>query len=175
MKSGAELILFADPEMGHLRAEVELGRRLISLNAEISIVVLIPKLPVTDDKLDSFIWSVEVDLSREAENRISLVELPPLDEIPLELTKLKSHVVLVDSLASLYKPIVKKTIKDRQSRCPTTGIVFDMFCSAMVDVAEELGVPSYLFYTSGANMLSMTLHLESLLTKDLPALFQGIC
>ncbi|KAL8160463.1 hypothetical protein V2J09_002000 [Rumex salicifolius] len=174
MNSGAELILFSDPEMGHLLAEVELGRRLISLDAEISIAILIPKLPVPNDKVEAFIKSLNVDLSREPNQRISLIELPPIADIPPESIRIESHVLMVDCLAGLYKPIVKKTIEDRRIRCRTAGIVFDMFCSPMVDVAEELGVPSYLFYSSGANMLTMTLHLESLSTEDLPALYGGL-
>lgn len=174
MDSGAELILFAGPEVGHLLAEVEVSRRLTSLDAQISIAILIPKLPVPNEKLDVFIKSLDADLRRDSNPRISVVELPPLDDVPSELTRPGNHVLLVDSLASLYKPIVKRAVEERRLRVKTAGIVFDMFCTPMVDVAEELGVPSYLFYTSGANMLSLTLKLEWLAPDDLPALFEGM-
>ena len=42
------------------------------------------------------------------------------------------------------------------------AFVVDMFCTAIIDVANELGVPSYVFYTSGASFLSLILHLHPL-------------
>ncbi|CAI0542153.1 unnamed protein product [Linum tenue] len=37
-----------------------------------------------------------------------------------------------------------------------------MFCTSMLDVAEELGVPSYLFFPSGAAFLGFTFHIQTL-------------
>ncbi|RVW60542.1 UDP-glucose flavonoid 3-O-glucosyltransferase 6 [Vitis vinifera] len=42
------------------------------------------------------------------------------------------------------------------------GFVIDMFCTSMIDVANEFGVPSYLFFTSSAAFLGFVLHLQSL-------------
>ncbi|CAI0542158.1 unnamed protein product [Linum tenue] len=42
------------------------------------------------------------------------------------------------------------------------GFVLDMFCTSMLDVAEELGVPSYLFFPSGAAFLGFTFHIQTL-------------
>ncbi|CAI0542145.1 unnamed protein product [Linum tenue] len=37
-----------------------------------------------------------------------------------------------------------------------------MFCTTFIDVADEFGLPSYIFYTSGAGCLNLTLHLQNL-------------
>lgn len=37
-----------------------------------------------------------------------------------------------------------------------------MTCTAMIDVANEFGLPTYVFYASGAFMLGLQLHLQSL-------------
>ncbi|CAI0542191.1 unnamed protein product [Linum tenue] len=43
-----------------------------------------------------------------------------------------------------------------------TGFVLDMFCTSMLDVAEEFGVPSYLFFPSGAAFLGFMFHIQTL-------------
>ncbi|XP_074278829.1 putative UDP-glucose flavonoid 3-O-glucosyltransferase 3 [Silene latifolia] len=64
----------------------------------------------------------------------------------------------------LYKPIVKQAVEDRiRDGFPKPiGFVFDMLYTTMVDVANELGVPSYVFFTSGANLLNLELYAQSL-------------
>nr|POE69049.1 putative udp-glucose flavonoid 3-o-glucosyltransferase 3 [Quercus suber] len=42
------------------------------------------------------------------------------------------------------------------------GFVIDLFCATMVDVANEFGVPTYVFFTASAGFLSLVLHLQSL-------------
>uniref|UniRef100_A0A5B6YPL1 Glycosyltransferase n=1 Tax=Davidia involucrata TaxID=16924 RepID=A0A5B6YPL1_DAVIN len=42
------------------------------------------------------------------------------------------------------------------------GLVVDMFCTSMIDVANEFGVPSYVFFTSSAAFLGLMFHLQSL-------------
>ncbi|KAL3646195.1 hypothetical protein CASFOL_011375 [Castilleja foliolosa] len=38
-----------------------------------------------------------------------------------------------------------------------------MFCTGMIDVANEFNVPTYVFFTSGAAMLGFMLHFQGLL------------
>lgn len=42
------------------------------------------------------------------------------------------------------------------------GFVLDMFCISMIDVANEFSVPSYIFFTSAAAFLALSLHFEAL-------------
>ena len=41
-----------------------------------------------------------------------------------------------------------------------------MFCTTMVDVANEFQVPSYVYYTSSAAYLAFSFHLEQLYTQN---------
>ncbi|KAK9669907.1 hypothetical protein RND81_13G163100, partial [Saponaria officinalis] len=64
----------------------------------------------------------------------------------------------------LHKPLIKCVVEDRvkdESPKPA-GFVFDMFCIALADVANELGAPSYVFLTSGANFLNFVFYVLSL-------------
>lgn len=42
------------------------------------------------------------------------------------------------------------------------GFVLDMFCTSLIDVANEFHVPSYLFYTSNAGVLALGFHVQHL-------------
>lgn len=42
-----------------------------------------------------------------------------------------------------------------------SGVVLDFFCSSFADVATELGLPNYVYLTSGAAMLSLMLYLPT--------------
>ncbi|CAI0397598.1 unnamed protein product [Linum tenue] len=41
------------------------------------------------------------------------------------------------------------------------GFVLDMFCTSMIDVADEFGVPSFIFFTSPASVLGFILHIQA--------------
>ena len=44
---------------------------------------------------------------------------------------------------------------------PLAGLVLDFFCLPMIDVAIDLGLPSYLFLTSGVGFLGLMLYLPT--------------
>lgn len=158
----SELVFIAAPLMGHLVPEIEFARQLVSQNLQISISILIPKLPVPDHQITAFIQSLD-----GFNNRISIHELPSLDNaLPPDCSKRSS--LLLDPLSSLYRPIVKQFVEQRRQWI--AGIVIDLFCVSIIDVAEELGFPSYIFFPSGVNWLSLLLQLE-LIEVDIPSAF----
>lgn len=54
-------------------------------------------------------------------------------------------------------------IKILQSKTVTpSGFVVDMMCTTIIDVANEFGVPTYVFYTTSAAMLGLHFHMQSL-------------
>ncbi|GAB4848203.1 hypothetical protein Ancab_002870 [Ancistrocladus abbreviatus] len=58
-------------------------------------------------------------------------------------------------------------MRSLSSTCPDserrlTGFILDLLCTTMVDVANEFNVPSYVFFTSGASLLSLMFHFQSL-------------
>ncbi|KAL8171241.1 hypothetical protein V2J09_023045 [Rumex salicifolius] len=163
-----ELVFIPTPAMGHLVAAVELAKLVVADHPRISITILIPKLPIPDKNIDTYIQS-----NADNNHRIYLVELPPLDNGPSAAeSSSKRPFFLFNLLATLYKPVVKRVVEQRRHQRPVLGILTDMFFTQMVDVAEELGLPFYVLYTSGANLLAMTLQLESL-AVDVPAIFAG--
>lgn len=55
---------------------------------------------------------------------------------------------------------------DNSSTAQLVGFVVDMFCSTMMDVAEEFGVPCYAFCTSSAASLAMSFDVQELYNRD---------
>lgn len=164
MENGSELVFIATPFMGHIVAQVELARHLLPhLDPRISIHILIPKLPMPDENIDAYLRSALVD------DRISFVDLPPLEnDLSSNEWRSKRPFALITLMARLYKPLVKRVLDTRRRR--TVGILVDMIATQFVEVAEEMGVPSYLFFTSGANLLSLMLELEAR-SVDAPSAF----
>ncbi|KAG5255098.1 anthocyanidin O-glucosyltransferase [Salix suchowensis] len=67
------------------------------------------------------------------------------------------------------RPIIKEEVSRLVSRSesipgsPTlAGFVLDMFCTSMIDVANEFGAPSYIFLTSSAASLGLQFYVQAL-------------
>ncbi|CDP14421.1 unnamed protein product [Coffea canephora] len=150
-----ELVFIPSAGMSHLGSTVELAKLLIDRNEHLSVTVLIMKFPF-ETKVGS-----NTNLQTEAsDSRIRF----------LELKKEKSSSQRESFGSFMYQFIEdhKSSVRDvlaeisNSASSDLVGIVIDMFCSSMIDVANEFGVPSYVFYTSGAAMLGLLFHLQSL-------------
>ncbi|KAJ6408585.1 hypothetical protein OIU84_011837 [Salix udensis] len=56
----------------------------------------------------------------------------------------------------------EKNLKPPRLAC----FVLDMFCTGMIDVANEFGVPSYIYFTSSAAFLGFQFHMQDLHDKQ---------
>ncbi|KAL1346825.1 hypothetical protein AAHE18_08G213900 [Arachis hypogaea] len=96
--------------------------------------------------------------------QIKLIDIPEVEPPPQEvLMKSVEHYILV--FMESLKPHVKNTIQKMLSSYhdsdsnPVIGLVMDYFCLPMVDVAKELGVPSYMFMTSNVGFTALNVAL----------------
>ncbi|KAL0008662.1 hypothetical protein SO802_010164 [Lithocarpus litseifolius] len=155
----AELVFVSPPGMGHLVSILEIAKLLVARDDRLCITVLIMRLSV-DSKLAAYIESFNDSSYTEC---IQFIDLPQ--------TSLKQEtnlMVFFSSFIESQKPHVKEAVtKLKESRSGSNsprlaGFVVDMFCSSMVDVANDFGVPTYLFFPSSASFLSLMLHLQTL-------------
>ncbi|KAK6918047.1 hypothetical protein RJ641_016469 [Dillenia turbinata] len=137
--------------MGHLGSSIEFAKRLTELDSCVWVTILVmnpllptPKNAYTDLKLVS------------SDSRIRFVDLPEVDLPSLDL--LKSPEKYTCTHIENHKPHVKHALSQLMSNS-ATGLVLDFFCLSMIDVANELGISSYLFFTSGALFLGAMLYL----------------
>lgn len=152
----AELVFIPSPRVSHLMSTVEMAKLLLQKDARMSITVLIMKFP-NDTVLESY--TQKLFAATDPSSRLRLINLPGQDE----LKPIKSETFFfdfIDSQAMLVRNILSNMMESSDSQL--AGIVIDMFCTSFIDVANELGLNSYIFFTSGAACLSLFLHLVSL-------------
>ncbi|XP_015873730.3 UDP-glycosyltransferase 71K1-like [Ziziphus jujuba] len=163
----AELVLIPAPAVGHLVSILEFAKRLIDRDHRISFTILAIKSAFPSSS-DSYIRSVIA-----SQPRIKLIDVPQVDPPAKELlrspvkyfsTYIQSHTPHVNNIIS---DIISSNNSDNSNR--VVGLVVDFFCVSMVDVAQQLNLPSYLFMTSNAGGLSLMLYLPILHDQKLDA------
>ncbi|XP_073058199.1 anthocyanidin 3-O-glucosyltransferase 2-like [Primulina eburnea] len=150
-----ELVFIPFPSLSHLAALVKLAKLLTDTDRRLSVTILIFKTPI-DTKIDSF-------TKNYSHSRVRFVQIIPHDESRiLEVMKSPSTFMFqfIGSQKKAAMDAVTEIMKD-----PTrivAGFVMDMFCTAMIEVADEFRVPSYICFTCGAAVLGLLLHFQRL-------------
>ncbi|KAL6219126.1 hypothetical protein ACLB2K_012332 [Fragaria x ananassa] len=158
------VVIIPSPGIGHLVPMIEFARRIANRDDQISVMIPIiptPNMPMVNQYAKS-------RAKAYAANNIQFIDLPLIDLPP------KDHFRSMEALTSLhvesYKPHVKQAITDtlqaesdsNSVRVRLAALVVDVLCIEIIDVAKELEVPPYLFFTSPAGFLGFMLHLPTL-------------
>ncbi|GMI98515.1 UDP-glucosyl transferase 71B6 [Hibiscus trionum] len=159
MMKKAELVFIPVPLMGHLVPAVQVAKLLADLNSNLSITVLTVK-PPHDAKVSAYVDSLTATTTTSS--RIKFINV---SQSELDVDVLKSFSNLVQTLGPLVKE-VSSNIVERSNSVPGSprlaGFVLDTFLTSFVNLANEFGVPSYAFYTSGAGSLGFHLYTQAL-------------
>ncbi|XVF71130.1 hypothetical protein PTKIN_Ptkin12aG0011100 [Pterospermum kingtungense] len=161
MMKKAELVFVPWPGMGHLVSAVELAKLLVSLNSHISITLLIIKSPY-DPKVDPYVDSLTANTTTTS--RIKFIILPKP-----EAANDASGADLFSKLIETRRPLMKEAVTNivqLSNSVPDSprlaGFVLDMFFTPLTDLADEFGVPNYVFYTPSAAFLGFQLYVQAL-------------
>ncbi|XP_073157781.1 anthocyanidin 3-O-glucosyltransferase 2-like [Henckelia pumila] len=150
-----ELVFIPFPVPSHLSALVHLANLLTDTDPRLSVTILVLKSPI-DTKIDSF-------TKNSSNPRVRFVKIIPDDEsrVP-ELMENPKHFMLrfLESQKKYVRDAVAEIMEDQTRRI--AGFVLDMFCTAMMEVADEFRVPSYICFTCGAAVLGLMLHFQRL-------------
>ncbi|KAF3601363.1 hypothetical protein F2Q69_00034602 [Brassica cretica] len=142
------LVFIPAAEIGHLRSTVELAKKLLDEDDHLTITVLIIPRPSADDS-DHVTPLFTPSQERLRHVTISAADQPP--DVPLDPKAFMDN----------QKPKVRDAVSKLLDSPPRlAGFVVDMFCTSMIEVAEEFKVPTYMMYTSNAAFLGITLHLQ---------------
>ncbi|KAM6552819.1 hypothetical protein CsatB_013581 [Cannabis sativa] len=157
------VFLIATPGIGLLTPTVEFARRLINrypnrLTATV-LLIPVPQWPT----IHSYIQSLHATSSPSLNFLLlPFVEPPSPDHFP-------SYVANITALVDQQKVNIRDAIVSESEKRRVVGLIVDLFCTFAADVANDLNVPSYLFYPSPAAFLSYELELpisNSNLTSD---------
>ncbi|GFZ12324.1 hypothetical protein Acr_23g0007090 [Actinidia rufa] len=155
MKAEAELVFIPFPGTGHLVSTVEMAKQIISRDDRISVTVLVMKFP--------FDSTHEQSPLHEDHQRLRFVDLPKYKPAKEQT----SGIVMADFMNS--NKLHVRDVVSQMTAEPTrlAGFEIDMFCTSMMDVADEFGLPTYVFFTSSAAFLGLVLHHHRLDVSDI--------
>ncbi|CAN1249897.1 Putative UDP-glucose flavonoid 3-O-glucosyltransferase 3 [Linum perenne] len=151
-----KLVFIPYPGVGHLASMVEFSKLLIKRHSTLSVSFLITTSPATSASVTNYTNSVSS--SSDSGPRIKLIILPNLDnDSPPKF----DPISIMDS----RKPQLKQAVLAELAHSDPprlVGLVLDMFCTSMLDVADELGVPSFIYFISTASTLGFFFHMQFL-------------
>ncbi|KAL5698517.1 hydroquinone glucosyltransferase [Ranunculus cassubicifolius] len=154
MSRRTELVIVPSLGLSHIVPTVEFTKRLIQQDPQISATFLIITSPRTPQ---SYIESVTNTVTR-----IRFIFLPSADPPPQGTEQGIPYVGLyIQNHQPFVKDAITKLISDSTEPIQIR-LVLDMFSSTLIDVGKELGIPCYVYFTSGAAMLGLFLHLPNL-------------
>ncbi|KAI4299846.1 hypothetical protein L6164_033269 [Bauhinia variegata] len=160
MAARFELVFISTPAVGNLVPTVEFAQLLINHDPRFSATILIIPFP------EKPIINTYVQSRASTATNLRFLQLPSVDPPPLDQSQ--SSTGLFSLLAQKHKPHVKDAIlkltqnESNSDSVRLAGLFVDMFTTAIIDVASEIGVPCYLFFASPASFFGFQLHLASL-------------
>ncbi|KAH7544882.1 UDP-glycosyltransferase 43 [Ziziphus jujuba] len=156
-----QLVFISYPGIGNLVPTVEFAQHLLNHHPQFSVTILLinkHRRPIVDTYSQS--------ISATSTN-IRFIHLPTVH--PPSHDQFQSSFGYVCLLIHNHKPQVKSAIADligtespSDSPARVAAVFVDMFCTSMIDVANELGVPCYLFFQSPASFLGFMIDLPDL-------------
>ncbi|TXG74352.1 hypothetical protein EZV62_002931 [Acer yangbiense] len=164
MKRRAELIFIPSPGLTHLVSILEFAKLLIDRDDRISITVLVMKLPPFTSSVDAYTKS----FTSSSHSSIQLIDLPQVDLPSPDLLKLSFESYLTQyiennmpQVRNVVTDLVSTHSDDESDSARVTGLVLDFFCVSMIDVANDFGLPSYIFLTTSTGFMSLMLYLST--------------
>ncbi|KAF8751371.1 hypothetical protein HU200_012042 [Digitaria exilis] len=155
---GSAVVLYTWLVRGHLHPMVQLASRLAGHG--VPVTVAIADVPSSSDSLNT------VARLSASYPSVSFHLLPPAtaarsgDEADPDADP---FITLIADLRATNPELVAFV----RSLPSVKALVLDFFCGCALDAAEELGLPAYLFFTSGASALAAYLHI-SVMRPDVP-------
>ncbi|KAJ4780666.1 Glycosyltransferase [Rhynchospora pubera] len=142
------VLLYTLIALGHLMPMVELAKLLSKKGMSVTLVI------VDLLKDSSSFTSKTISRLSTANPTISFHVIPPATE-----GEGIDHLFKILQEANTPLSYLLQSISETSSVC---AVVLDMFCMCALDVARQLNIPAYLFYTSGAYDLAMDIYFPTL-------------
>ncbi|KAJ9547341.1 hypothetical protein OSB04_019884 [Centaurea solstitialis] len=156
----SELVFIPAPGVGHIMSTIEFAKLLVNRDRNISITVLIIHPPYSSSVLTTYIQSLPMNPIE----RIRFIELPRDQETTPKLD-LEAPFMSFYGFINSHRNYVRNAVSDMVSRPGSgriVGFVVDILCTGMIEVANEFGIPTYVFFTSNAAFLGFKLYIDTL-------------
>ncbi|KAJ0555534.1 putative flavonol 3-O-glucosyltransferase [Helianthus annuus] len=141
----AELVFIPAPTVGHIMSTIEMAKLLLNRDQTLSVTLLIINPPYPVLPLTTYIES----LAKNAIERMRFINLPQ-DQSPPKLNSSAPFVMsfyeFINSHCKYVRNILEDAIDQTGSRSRVVGLVVNILCTGMIDVANEYNLPTYLHF-----------------------------
>ncbi|KAK3220083.1 hypothetical protein Dsin_014053 [Dipteronia sinensis] len=148
------IVFYPAPDRGHLISTVELAKLILSQNPSLTINIIVVNPPIKLGSTAPYIAAVSAAVPSIKFHHIPTVYMDP-NSYPNSLAIMFDHFRLVNPHVA---DLLRSLSRDFTVRC----LILDLFCFPVLEIASELNIPAYYFFTSGASCLSVFLHLPNL-------------
>nr|UXB92758.1 glycosyltransferase [Helleborus thibetanus] len=142
------VVLYPSPTIGHLISMIELGKFILKHYPTLSITVLITTPPFNTGSTAPYINHVSKTIPLINIHHLPIVSLPPTSS---------SHMETFE-LLNLNIPLVCQALHTISQTSIIQSLIIDTFCTSALDIAINLNIPTYYFFTSGVSALAHLLY-----------------
>uniref|UniRef100_A0A2N9ED62 Glycosyltransferase n=1 Tax=Fagus sylvatica TaxID=28930 RepID=A0A2N9ED62_FAGSY len=158
------IVLYPSRGRGHLITMVELGKLILKHHPSFSITILILSTPNTNTSstAPNYVASSTaqyISTVNSTTPSINFHHLPPISE---SVPSTPSPVELSYLIPRLNNFNLHETLKTISQTSKLKAFIIDFFCDAAFEVATNLGIPTYYFFTAGPSALASFLYLPTL-------------
>ncbi|KAE8726143.1 hypothetical protein F3Y22_tig00007425pilonHSYRG00007 [Hibiscus syriacus] len=158
MDNKCEVVFISHPSIGNLVPIVEFARHLTRHESRFSATVFI--ITVHQRAIVN-LYTQSLCNAASPSDHIKFIHLPTVVEHPTP-DQYQSSLGYLSLFIDKHKPHVKHAISDLISTTSVAALFVDMFTTSMIDVANQLGIPCYLFFASPASFSGFMFHLPEL-------------
>ncbi|OVA02988.1 UDP-glucuronosyl/UDP-glucosyltransferase [Macleaya cordata] len=148
------LVLYPSPGMGHLISMVELGKLILTHHPSFSIIIFITPAPYNTGSTAPYINRVSQTTPSIHFHHLPTTSLPHLNSFSSTTTtnlssssSPKHHETLTFNLLHLNNPNVHQALQTISQTSTIRSFIIDTFCYSSIDVAQNLNIPTYYFFT----------------------------
>lgn len=169
-----EVVFVSTPTIGNMVPTVEFANFLTKHHPQLSATILIisaSKQPLVNTYLQS---------RPSSATNLRFIHLPTVD--PPTPDQYKSFIAYISLLIQKHKNNIKDALLNLTSNESTSesssesvklvALFVDMFSTTIIDVANEINVPCYLFFASPASFLGFTLHFPQVESVEMESEFK---
>ncbi|KAF5177652.1 Udp-glycosyltransferase 88b1 [Thalictrum thalictroides] len=153
------IVLYPSPAIGHLIAMVELGKLILKHHpSSPKISILITTATFNVGSTTSYINRVS-----QTNPSIQFHHLPILSLPPDSTNSSNHHEFLIFQLLRLNNPSVRNALQTISQTSTIKSFITDFFCAiSVLQVTENLNIPTFFFYTSGLGALASLLYFPTI-------------
>ncbi|KAH7533287.1 hypothetical protein FEM48_Zijuj04G0114800 [Ziziphus jujuba var. spinosa] len=159
----AELAFVPFPVTSHITPAIDLAKLLVRHHDRLSITIVLMNPPFASSKTRAHLESLASN-STIIDHRITLVLLPHDYTIPetsdahiINSTFIQNQITHLKHFLTNH---INQYSEPGHDSPQLAGLVLDMLCAPFMDVADELGLPAYMFFTTSAGYSSLMFHIQ---------------